>query len=461
MVGNPDAFSGKNIAFIPIRFAGFSTLSPQTNNTKGTIAMWEEERRRMELAWETKSAAREAYAHLRERNGNCDSAPVPVYDGNSIRYFLADAVKTMVALRCQNKRYDVVYIDPPYNTGNKFIGYNDDYSIPMSEFKAEIGKSQRERLSNTEQMERKHRSYLDMMYLSLSLISELLAEDGVLFISIDENELYNLKLLCDEIFGPDCFVAQLNWQKTETPSNLSKTVKRSIEYVLCYANEKKKQRFLGVVKDKKSSNGLMNQSNKESVLRFPADAVSTSLADGMYAAGKYGTPRYDIELLEDCHVENGKFATDVVLKGKFKWSQNKLESELANKDTEVLIASTAFSPSYIRKGDVRETPSNLVDKKVGVGTTETASSELFDQLETTAFDYPKPVSLLSYLLNFVDKERMSVLDCFAGSGSTGIAVLRNNARNGTKWECDLIDSSETSYEVFKRRMAKEVSECIQ
>ena len=403
----------------------------------------------MQLVWDTKDATIQRTKQLIDASviGGNQLSPYVVSD--DVRYFLGNNVNVMAHLLADGQKYDICYIDPPYNTRNKFKGYSDDFSIPVREIKKEYGT---QKLDTTQEMERLHRQYLDMVYPAFMLIHELLSDDGVLFVSIDENELYDNKLLLDEIFGSECFIGQFNWRKTETPSNLSKTVKRSIEYILCYAKNKKQLRFQGIVKPKRSSNGLMNQTNKKHELIFPAYDTKTSLPDGTYKAGRYGTDKYDIRLLDDCTVANGEFVTPVRLFGKFKWQQETLDREIASGDTIVSIMSKAFSPSYIRISDARETPSNFIDKSVGVGTTEQATERLRNELGSVDFDYPKPVELIRYLLSFISKADMKILDCFAGSGTTGIACIENNEYNDTNWSCDLIDESTYSADIFKRRI---------
>ena len=137
----------------------------------------------------------------------------------------------------------------------------------------------------------------------------------------DDNELANLKQLCDEIFGANNFIDFFSWVKTETPANLSYKTKKSVEYIVCYQKSKNDIKFRGLEKESKSSNGLMNQTNAIKELIFPANIVDTGLKDGVYKAGPYGTDSYDIQLLEDVQVKNGIFITPVKLQGKFKWSQ--------------------------------------------------------------------------------------------------------------------------------------------
>jgi len=161
------------------------------------------------------------------------------------------------------------------------------------------------------------------MYARLLVARDLLKEDGVIFISIDDNEVHNLRKICDEVFGEGNFVEIFNWSKTETPANLSKKSKKVIEYVLCYQKNKNNLKFKGIVKESISSNGLLNQTNKISKLVFPKNIISTSLSNGLISKGLYGTENYDINLLEDTEVKDGFFIKEIILEGKFKWTQPK------------------------------------------------------------------------------------------------------------------------------------------
>lgn len=210
-------------------------------------------------------------------------------------------------------RIKCIYIDPPYNTGNEKWVYNDNVNDPkIKKWLGQVVGKQGEDLS-------RHDKWLCMMYPRLKLLHKLLADDGVIFISIDDNELANLKQLCDEIFGANNFIDFFSWVKTETPANLSYKTKKSVEYIVCYQKSKNDIKFRGLEKESKSSNGLMNQTNAIKELIFPANIVDTGLKDGVYKAGSYGTDSYDIQLLEDVQVKNGIFITPVKLQGKFKW----------------------------------------------------------------------------------------------------------------------------------------------
>lgn len=262
---------------------------------------------------------------------------------------------------------------------------------------------------------------------------------GVIFISIDDNEQAQLKLLCDEIFGRKQFVDVFSWVKTETPANLSKHSKKAVEYILCYTKGYNENKFRGLSKTSVSNNGLMNQTNSVHELLFPANKIDTKLSDGIYPKGKYGTSSYDIELLDNTEVKNGYFVKPVHLRGRFKWGQANLEKEIS-KGTTISIKTKAFSPSYEKKEYEPEVPWNLINKSFGVDTNETASTRLKDIFGENAFDFPKPVSLIKYLINFIPSS--TILDFFAGSGTTLHATMQLNKEDGGHRKCILVTNNE-------------------
>ncbi len=331
-------------------------------------------------------------------------------------------------------KIDVIYIDPPYNTGNKDFIYNDSYVDKDDGYR--------------------HSMWLSFMSRRLKIAKKLLSERGVIFISIDDNELAQLKMLCDEIFGAVNFVDIFSWNKTETPANLSLKTKKAIEYVLCYSKQRNSDKFRGLTKSSASNNGLMNQTNSEHVLVFPKLLIDTKLPDGVYAKGVYGTKAYHIELLEDTQVKDGLFVLPVVLKGKFKWSQKNLDLEIS-KGTKVSIKTKAFSPSYEKTEYDPEVPWNLIDRTFGVDTNEIAGTQLKDILGKNVFDFPKPVTLIKYLINFIKAEY--ILDFFAGSGTTLHAVMQLNAEDGGKRQCILCQGIEYDENKEDRHICENVT----
>ena len=331
-------------------------------------------------------------------------------------------------------KIDVIYIDPPYNTGNKDFIYNDSYVDKDDGYR--------------------HSMWLSFMSRRLKIAKKLLSERGVIFISIDDNELAQLKMLCDEIFGAVNFIDIFSWNKTETPANLSLKTKKAIEYVLCYCKQRNSDKFRGLIKSSASNNGLMNQTNSEHVLVFTKSLTDTKLPDGVYAKGVYGTKAYHIELLEDTEVKDGLFVLPVVLKGKFKWSQKNLDLEIS-KGTKVSIKTKAFSPSYEKTEYDPEVPWNLIDRTFGVDTNEIAGTQLKDILGKNIFDFPKPVTLIKYLINFIEAEY--ILDFFAGSGTTLHAVMQLNAEDGGKRQCILCQGIEYDENKEDRHICENVT----
>ena len=351
-------------------------------------------------------------------------------------YIEGDNLEVLKLLR-QNyyNSIKMIYIDPPYNTGNDFV-YNDTFKMDKEESdKAEgiISENNKKLQKNQKSTNRYHANWLNMMYPRLKLARDLLTDDGVIFISIDDNEQANLKEICDEIFMADNFIEIFSWQKTSTPPNLSKKTKKSVEYILCYQKNECKT-LKGLVKESKSTNGLMNQSNSIGTLVFPRESVETSMENEELKQGIYGTESYVIELLNDVKIKNGKFLNDVVLKGKFKWSQDYLEEQM-KLGTKIFIKTKVLSPSYEKKEYDPEKPWNIIDKNFSVGTNENASNEVDNLFYKNFSDklYPKPTSLITYLLNMLNLENSIVLDFFSGSATTAHAVMQLNSEdNGNR-----------------------------
>jgi len=324
-----------------------------------------------------------------------------------------------------------IYIDPPYNTGTDGFVYNDKFNYTNEELtnKLSISDEQAQKILDlTTKGRASHSAWLTFMYPRLLLARDLLTPDGVIFISIDDNEQANLKLLCDSVFGEENFIDIFNWAKTETPANLSKKSKKVIEYLLCYQKFKNDSKFIGLKKDSNSSNGLLNQSNNEGLLTFPKDIVQTNIPNGIITSGKYGTDSYDVWLIEDTEVSNGLFIKPVKLKAKFKWGQENLEKEILA-GTIISMPTIRFSPAYEKGEYDAEVPPNLINYKVEVGTNENAGTELISLMGNKVFSFPKPVSLIKYIVNFILEKNDIVLDFFSGSGTTAEAIISLNSTN--------------------------------
>ncbi len=346
-----------------------------------------------------------------------------------------------------------MYFDPPYNTGKDFI-YPDNYSESLDtylEYTGQVDADGKKFGTNTDTDGRFHSKWMNMMYPRLFLSKNLLTNDGVIFLSIDDKEVHNLKSLCNEIFGEENFVGQWNWFKSATPPNLSKKIKKNIEYILCYQKGGNDKYFEGLKKNSSSDDGITKPQNTIKELKFIPGILNTTLQDGKYEPGTYGTEKYPNELLNELIVSNGKNLNEVTFKNRFTWTQPKLDEEIENKTVINLSKNLVLS---IKKADYKpEVPPNFIDKSVNVDTTENAGrflSELFEREKI--FDYPKPVALIKYLLKFTKTENEIVLDIFSGSGTTAHSVMDlNKDDNGNRKfiSVQIPEPTEEKSEAFK------------
>ncbi len=323
----------------------------------------------------------------------------------------------------------MIYIDPPYNTGSDFI-YNDDFAEDSDEYMGKSGQydGQGNRLvKNLDSNGRFHTDWLNMIYPRLRIAKDLLSDDGVIFISIDDNELENLKKICNEIFGESNFIGQWSWFKSATPPNLSYKIKKNLEYILCYEKTRNNTKYSGIKKQSSSDDPFTKPQNSYKVLTFPIGSIHYKGDDCIIKAGVYGTEKFPNKLLDDLVIANGVNSNVVRFENRFIWVQSTLEENIKN-NTRINL-SKQLVLSYKRASYDSEVPPNLIDEKVGVSTTEEAGKELIQLFGEKIFDYPKDVSLIKYLLGFLDNQEDIVLDFFSGSATTAHAVMQLNAED--------------------------------
>ena len=236
----------------------------------------------------------------------------------------------------------VIYIDPPYNTGNDFV-YSDDYADSIGSYLEltrqvdEAGKLS----TNTESDGRFHSNWLNMMYPRLKLARNLLDDDGIIFISIDDSEVANLRLILDEIFGEANFIENYIWESNFRPDNSSRVERENAQHILCYARKKPSlPELVGMQKVTEGLPSLTKNSMKPSTLQFSPDWVEFRLADGTYDAGERSTG-YTLE--DDLVVHNGRALNDFRLTGRMIWSQDYLEQQ-AQEGTKIVIKGDGFVP---------------------------------------------------------------------------------------------------------------------
>lgn len=420
---------------------------------------------RYQFTWPDKrNAIRLANAPTTDTLRPCREESVD-FDNTQNLYIEGDNLQVLKLLR-ENYlgKVKMIYIDPPYNTGNDFV-YNDNFDQDKQEYVHNSGQYDEQGnqlVTNTESNGRFHTDWLNMIYPRLKVAKDLLSEDGVIFISIDDNELDNLKKISDEVFGAYNFIDIFNWAKTETPENLSIKCRQIIEYVLCYQKNKDSVRYKGIQKYSSSSNGLLNQPNAIGILKFPANTVTTNIPNGHIVAGMYGTDKYDVELLDDVDVKDGLFISEFRLKAKFKWQQSYLENELRN-GTTISIPTMKFSPSYEKREYAPEVPTNLINSKVGVETNENAGEYQLQLFHKKVFNFPKPTSLMKYLFGFLDDKETDyiIMDFFSGSASTADAVMQiNSERKDNPIKYILVQLQENLEESLKNATSASQKEII-
>lgn len=346
-------------------------------------------------------------------------------------------------------RVNCIYIDPPYNTGQENWVYNDNVNDPkIQKWLGEVVGKEGEDLS-------RHDKWLCMMYPRLQLLRSLLKEDGAIFISIDDNELANLKLLCDEVFGPQNFVGQWHWYKSATPPNLSYKIKKNLEYVLCYEKHKTSVKYRGIQKVSGSDDPMTKPQNSFKELTFKAGTINCKFKDGIIPAGIYGTKKFPNELMNDLIVQDGKNKNEVTFKNRFIWVQDTLQSQIDNHT--VFNLSKQLVLSYKKQNYDPEVPPNLIDDSVGVNTTEEAGKLIEKIFGKKVFDYPKDVSLIEYLLSFICDSDSIILDSFAGSGTTAHAVLNLNRKDNGCRSFILIELGDYAETITAERVRRVMS----
>lgn len=334
----------------------------------------------------------------------------------------------------------MIYIDPPYNTGKDFV-YHDDFRASTeaydeaTEYHDESGNIQFKK--NEKSNGRYHSDWLSMMYPRLKLARNLLSKDGLIFISIDDNEQANLKKLCDEIYGEDNFVGMFKWNKTSKAPTLSKNIRNKYEYILLY-----KKLEINGLRGKASYNTagpLLNGSNNYSEVQFEAGMITALFPDGVYPKGLYGKESSTVELLDDFIVKDGLNAEPVRIRARFKWSQSTVKSRFVEGQA-FTFKKPNFATMYYSLnvgGDGFIAPSDIINaEEVEVLRNDEAFRDLSKLLGgLNIFEYTKPVSLIKYLANMVLADDFIAMDFFSGSGTLGQAIMELNAETGgsRKW----------------------------
>lgn len=345
-----------------------------------------------------------------------------------------------------------IYIDPPYNTGSDGFVYNDNYIFTAEELsdKLSISEEQSKRILDlTKRGSASHSAWLMFMYPRLVLAKDLLDKEGVIFISIDDNELNNLALICNDIFGEENFVAQLTWEKKKKGSYLANDITNIKEYILVYAKNKSLfSGLIGEVNKEEETYPCVNASNVRDIRTIPA-GIKSNYKDKNFTMKKGETisdTTMDLTLHSDLVIKDGVLAEDLSIEGNWRYGQDAMKEYAEKKELyitrDLYLRRIVSEPRYkglkdllLRLGDSAISnytyDFDLDNLQVGGwGSNEDADEEqrvLFG--EQSLMSYPKPVLLIMKLLASIQKKDFVVCDFFSGSATTAEAAMRLNVKN--------------------------------
>lgn len=363
------------------------------------------------------------------------------WDNTENLYIEGDNLEVLKLL--QNSYFNkvkMIYIDPPYNTGNDFI-YIDDFAQNIDEYEEAKGSFDEEgnRLfKNTDTNGRFHSDWCSMIYPRLVLARNLLANDGVIFISIDDNEQENLKKICDEVFGEKNFIAQVIWERAYAPVNLKKHFSENHDYIICYAKDIDKAICNGLPRASEANDRYSNPDNDpRGIWKSDNLSVGPVIQSKVYEiitpSGRkvlppngrcwcYTKDRF-IEMIKDNRIWFGKDGNNVPSIKRFL--------------TEVKQSVTPMTIwKYSEVGHSQDAKQNL--------------KKLFDG--KSFFDYPKSVELIKRCIQLYSNESSIILDFFSGSATTAHAVMQLNAEDGGKRKFIMVqlpEKTDEKSEAFK------------
>lgn len=336
----------------------------------------------------------------------------------------------------------MIYIDPPYNTGNDFV-YHDDFAMSADEYAEASGAVDElgnKYIKNMDSNGRFHSDWCSMMYSRLMVARTLLTEDGVIFISIDDNEQKNLKNLCDEVFGCNNFLAQVVWERAFSPINLMKHFSPSHDYILCYANDISKAVCHGIGRSDEANDRYSNPDNDPRGVWSSSDiSVGPPVQENIYTIT---TP-------------SGR---NVEPPAGRSWRLSRKAFRERLEDNRIWFGPNGDNTPRIKRflSELRKagiTPMTIW-KHTEVDHSQGATqklAKLFDGKKY--FDYPKPVTLIERCLQLYSDKDSIILDFFSGSGTTAHAVMQLNAEDGGNRQYIMVQLPEETPEDSEARKA--------
>lgn len=372
-----------------------------------------------EFTWVGKKAAIvEANKPIRKTLRPCIAESID-WDKTENLYIEGDNLEVLKLLQeSYLGKVDVIYIDPPYNTGNDFI-YNDDFKLSSEEYLEatdELDEDGNRLFKNTDSNGRFHSDWCSMIYSRLLLSRNLLSDNGVIFISIDDNEQENLKKICDEVFGEDNFLAQIIWERAYAPINLKKHFSRSHDFILCYAKHESLAINNGIKRTEEADNRYSNPDNDpRGVWKSNDLSVGPAVESNIYTIT---TP-------------SGRIVNPPTGRS-WRLSEKAFYERL--KDNRIWFGSDGSAVPSIKRFLSELKKSGITPMTIWkygeVGHSQDASKalkELFDN--KMVFDYPKTVELIKRCIELYSRNDSIILDFFSGSATTAHAVMQLNAED--------------------------------
>lgn len=368
------------------------------------------------LYWPGKRAAKQLAR--KEAEGTLEPVPGDGVNEDTTHniYIEGDNLEVLRILKQSYKgRVKMIYIDPPYNTGNDFI-YPDDFKMPVEEYLKMTGQADeggKKLVTNLKSNGAFHTDWLNMMYPRLQLARELLTEDGVIFISIDDNEQANLKLLCDDIFGEENFIANIIWQHSIQPKGYLDKFSVHHNFVFCYAKGSDFE-FTPLKRTEDNNRAYSNPDNDPK---------------GPWRSGDVRNSLYRPNLIYDIISPSGKVIKPCP--NGWRWSKETVQEKI--KTGEIIFSkdeTRIIRKIYLSSVEGRA-PETIWFAK-DVGSTRDAINELKSLFDNPPFDTPKPSKLISKLMELVSDNNYITLDFFSGSATTAHAVLNKNVEDGGK-----------------------------
>lgn len=314
-------------------------------------------------------------------------------------------------------KIDLIYIDPPYNTGNKDFVYNDTFINGDDEFR--------------------HSKWASFIHKRLSVTKRLLSNKGLIFISIDDNEIYSLKFICDSIFGENNYISSIVWKRKRGRDNSAKWVSKAHEYLLVYANNKENCKLNYLELDEETKKAYKNPDN---------DPRGIYRMLGCWARGTQGGVKYDFT------TKDGKYFSERL------WLFSKENLKKLDEDNKLIIRGD----NIYRKMFIYENKGKIADSVWDdVSNAANASDEIKSIFNNIVFDTAKPIPYIKRIIQLASSKNSLILDFFAGSGTTGHAVMKLNAEDGGNRKFILCTNNENNicreitYERIKRVIEKD------